>query len=180
MIWIVEQGGKMLLLTVFITINVLDMAIVLYAHIPVLAVKCILAWMVIRHKVGAPKPYLWNSWIAPGIAACIMYGIFYGLTFVFTGWLILVEFILGVFVFFFAYSFLCGFLGCYDKNTIEEYRKAADMVGKPVRVFGMLLYKSAAAGCRISPFHDKYPIDIFDTAMEEAKELERMKLKLEM
>ncbi len=179
-IWIVEQGGKMLLLSILI-VYFKDIMIILWAHVPVLGAKIILSWLTIRHKVGKPKAYLWNSWVAPGAAAVLMFIVMLGLTRVFTGWFILVEFILAIFVFLFVYSFLCGFFGCYDRNTIREYEKATKLVGKPVNVFAVALYKAAALGCKVSPgLHGRFPIQNFDGAMAEARELEREKLKLKL
>ena len=180
-IWIIEQGGKMLLLSLFIYLGILDVAIILYAHIPVLILKVIVSWLMIRKKVGSPKGYVWSSWIAPGFSSIIIYFILYSLTFIFTGWLILVEFILGVFVFLYLYFFLLGFFGAFDANTIDEFKKASRMVGKPLSGLAKPLYSITELGCKLSPgFHNRFPIDIFQDAMVEAKELEKEKLKLEI
>ncbi|MHA1680215.1 MAG: lipopolysaccharide biosynthesis protein [Promethearchaeota archaeon] len=181
-IWIVEQGGKMFLLVVFILgFNIRVVEVILYAHIPALWLKVSLCWFTIRRKVAKPKVYLWNSWIAPGIAATIMFVVMYALTFVFTGWLILAEFMLAIFLFLFVYSFLCGLLGCYDDNTLAEYKKAASMVGKPLRIFAMGMYSFAEWGCKASPkLHNRFPLDRFEDAMSEARDLEKEKLKLEI
>ncbi len=179
-IWILEQGGKMVLLAIFISFTK-DIMIILYSHIPMLIIKTSLGWGLIRKKVGKPKLYIWNSWIAPGIAAVIIYFVLYALTFIFTGWLILAEFIIAVFLFFYVYSFLCGFLGFFDENTIGEFKKAANMVKKPISTLAYPLYKFAEWGCRASPrLHNRYPLDLFSSAMEEAKELEQEKVKLKM
>jgi O-antigen/teichoic acid export membrane protein len=179
-IWIIEQGGKMLLLAIFITFTK-DIMIILYSHIPMLIIKTSLGWGLIRKKVGKPKLYIWNSWVAPAISAAIIYFILYALTFVFTGAFILVEFILAIFGFFYIYSFLCGFFGFFDENTIGEFKKAATMVKKPISTLSYPLYKFAEWGCRASPgLHNRYPLDLFTAAMEEAKELEREKVKLKI
>ncbi|MHA1699614.1 MAG: hypothetical protein ACTSWN_12290 [Promethearchaeota archaeon] len=183
LIWILEQGLKMVLLTVYIMFNILDIMIILMAHIPALVIKVSITWIVIRRKVGKPKLYLWNSWIAPGTASILIFFILWILAEVLTkinSWLILAVFVLGIFVFFYLYSFLCGLFGCYDKNTIQEYKKAADMLKKPISYLGKPLYLAAAFGCQISKLHDKYPLDIYEDAMIEAKELEKEKLKLKI
>ena len=91
------------------------------------------------------------------------------------------KFIIAVFLFFYVYSFLCGFFGFFDENTIGEFKKAAKMVKKPISKLSYPLYKFAEWGCRASPgLHNRYPLDIFTAAMEEAKELEREKVKLKM
>ncbi|MHA1791875.1 MAG: lipopolysaccharide biosynthesis protein [Promethearchaeota archaeon] len=180
-IWIIEQGGKMALLTLFIAINVLKIEIILYAHIPVLIIKCSISWWFIRKRIGHPKPYYWSSWIAPAISASIIYLIMWTLSLVFTGWLILIEFILAIFGLFFLYYFLAGFFGCFDDNTINEFKQAAEMVGPPVRALAIGLYKATEFGCKASPgLHGKYSMDIFNQAMLEAKELEKEKIKLKI
>ncbi|MEX2680645.1 MAG: hypothetical protein Q6373_003545 [Candidatus Sigynarchaeota archaeon] len=179
-IWILEQGGKMLLLAIFITF-IKDIMIILYAHIPMLILKTSLGWTIIRRKVGKPKLYIWNSWVAPIVSSAIIYVILWALTFIFTGWLILAEFILAIFLFFYLYSFLCGFFGFYDDNTLAEFKKAASMVKKPISTLAYPLYKFAEWGCRASPrLHGRFPMDLYPAAMEEARELERDKLKLKM
>ncbi|MFX0101453.1 MAG: hypothetical protein ACFFCS_17900 [Candidatus Hodarchaeota archaeon] len=181
-IWFIEQGGKMALLTIYISLGITDIMIILYAHVPVLVIKTSLGWFTIRRKIAKTKPYFWNTWIAPGIASIIIYFTLWGMTFILTGWLILVEFVLAIFLIFYVYTFLCGFLGCYDENTIEEFKKAAEMVKvKLISGLSKTLYRSAALGCRLSPgLHGRFPLENFNEAMEEARELEKEKLKLEI
>nr|MDO8110070.1 hypothetical protein [Candidatus Sigynarchaeota archaeon] len=181
-IWIIEQGGKMILLVVYIVVfKILDIMVILYAHIPMLIIKTIVGWIIIHKKIARPKAYFWGSWFPPMAASFILYLVLYYLTFIFKGWLILVEFILAVFVLFYVYSFLCGFLGFYDKNTLAEFAKAAAMVKKPVYYLAYPMYKFAAWGCKANPLlHGRFPMDVYEGAMAEARELEREKLKLKM
>jgi hypothetical protein len=155
--------------------------IILYSHIPMLIIKTSLGWFIIRKKISKPKRYLWNSWFAPGIASIILFVVLHYLTYIFTGWLILAEFILAVFVLFYVYSFLCGFLGFYDANTLAEFKKAANMIKKPIFYLAYPMYKFAEWGCKASPrLHGRYPLDVYEGAMAEARELEQEKLKLKM
>jgi hypothetical protein len=79
---------------------------------------------------------------------------------------------LGIFVFVFFYAFLDGFLGGYDDNTLEEFKRAASMVTtRGIRALPKTMYKLAKFGSKISPFHNKYKIDIYEEAMKEAYDL---------
>nr|MDO8114814.1 hypothetical protein [Candidatus Sigynarchaeota archaeon] len=71
----------------------------------------------------------------------------------------------------YLYAFLSGILGHWDKNTLQEFEKAAKMV-KVVGFFARGMYKVANAGYKLSPFKERWPVDVFTDAMREAHELE--------
>jgi hypothetical protein len=81
-------------------------------------------------------------------------------------------FLLGIFVFIFFYAFLDGFLGGYDDNTIEEFQRAASIVTtRGLRALPKTLSRVAKFGSKLSPFHNKLKIDIYEEAMKEAYDL---------
>jgi len=62
---------------------------------------------------------------------------------------------------------------------MAEFKRASDMVR--ARGTGWLsrrFYGAVALGARISPLHNRFPIDIYDEAMKEAQEITREKKKL--
>ena len=74
------------------------------------------------------------------------------------------------------YVFL-GYFGAFDPNSLEEFNKGTKMVIPGIRVLARLLYWAVYFGAVVlkSPFHEKYPIDIYDEAIKEAKELTAQK-----
>ena len=78
------------------------------------------------------------------------------------------------------YVFL-GYFGAFDPNCLEEFNKGTRMVIRGARFMARLLYRAVYFGAVVlkSPLHEKYPIDIYDEAMKEAKELTEQKRVLE-
>ncbi|MHA1216394.1 MAG: hypothetical protein ACTSPX_03615, partial [Candidatus Thorarchaeota archaeon] len=88
-------------------------------------------------------------------------------------------FFLGTLPSLYLYSFVSGLTGTWDDRTMSEFKRASAMVR--IRGIGWLarrFYGSVALGARISPLHNRFPIDIYDEAMAEAEELTREKKRL--
>ena len=70
-----------------------------------------------------------------------------------------------------------GYLGAWDDQSLEDFRKAARISG-PSRVIITRLYNNARFGHERSPWKDKFKIPS-DEAMKEAQELFEIRLKME-
>lgn len=186
-VWILEQTIRALIMWILVSIFA-DMRLVIIAYWPAVLSKDIVAWIIVRYRISDFKLYPFKTFITPFIAAVINFlvlGFFGNLVFsIDLGDKIIntaLIFLVGVFIFIFFYAFVEGLLGGYDDNTLEEFEKASQMVKVPlIGNFARGIYKSAKLGAKISPLHNKYPIDIYEKGMEEAFELtlEKRRLKL--
>ncbi len=176
--WIIEQVTRALLMYIFVIIFK-DMVFVIIAYIPAVFAKDIIAWLIVRKKIIKFKLYPFKTFITPAISAIINYIVLF-----FVGELIwsiplgdkiintAILFLLGIFIFMFFYAFLDGFLGGYDDNTLQEFQRAASMVTtRGLKAFSKTLSRVAKVGSKISPFHNKFKIDIYEEAMKEAYDL---------
>jgi O-antigen/teichoic acid export membrane protein len=135
----------------------------------------------INNKLCYPQRFFsWQSLVAPLLAA--------GVHFIFLRWLTgliwqgdiitsVLIFLIGVLPSFPVYMFLYGLFGGWDTDTLEELHQAVSLSGF-VRPLAWLIWKSTALGARLSPLHNRYPIDIRLAAMQEAQELTAEKVKL--
>jgi O-antigen/teichoic acid export membrane protein len=177
-VWIIEQVTRALLMYLFVIIF-RDMVFVIIAYIPAVLIKDVIAWLIVRKKIINFKIYPFKTFISPAISAILNYIVLF-----YVGELIwsiplgdkiintALIFILGIFVFLFFYAFLDGFLGGYDDNTLEELHRATSMVTtRGIRAFPKTLNRVAKLGSKISPFHNKFKIDIYEEAMKEAYDL---------
>ncbi|TFF86491.1 MAG: hypothetical protein EU551_01325 [Promethearchaeota archaeon] len=185
--WLLEQTIRAILMFIFVLIFN-NMVSVILAYVPAVLVKDLFTWILIRKKISKYKIYPYNTFVTPAISAAVNYILLY-----FVGELIwaiplgdliintAILFLMGIFLFMYLFAFLDAFLGAYDDNTIKEFERAADLVQTPViRFFPRSLVKIAKLGCKISPFHNKFKIDIYEIAMKEAYDLtlEKRKLKI--
>ncbi len=176
--WIIEQIIRALLMYLFVIIF-RDMVYVIIAYIPAVFIKDIIAWLIVRKKIIKFKLYPFKSFITPAISAILNYIVLFLVTELI--WSIplgdkiintAIIFLLGIFIFMFFYAFLDGFLGGYDDNTLQEFQRAVSMVTtRGIRIFPKMMHKAAELGCKISPFHNKFKIDIYEEAMKEAYDL---------
>jgi len=177
LIWIIEQTTRAILIIILV-IWLKDMIAVIYAYIPAVILKGIIYWVIAHYKITTYKIYPLKTLIAPILAAIVNFLVlsFIGdlIWAIDLGDLILntaILFLIGMFLFMFFFSFLDGLFGGYDDNTIKEFERAANLVEGPIGVLPKALYKAAKIGCKISPLHNKFKIDIYEKAMEEAYEL---------
>ncbi|MFX1390207.1 MAG: oligosaccharide flippase family protein [Promethearchaeota archaeon] len=176
--WIIEQVTRAILMYLFVIIF-RDMVFVIIAYIPAVFLKDIVAWLIVRKKIIKFKIYFFKTFIAPAIAAILNFLVLFFVSEII--WMIplgdkiintALLFILGIFIFMFFYAFLDGLLGGYDTNTLEEFKRATSMVTtRGVRFFPKTMYKLAKLGSKISPFYNKFKIDIYKDAMKEAYDL---------
>ncbi len=190
-VWILEQGVRAIAMTWFVITEPVVLGIylggmpgIIVGYCIGLFIKDVVAWILIRRKISAPKLYTWQSYIGPALAALINFGILEVLSRLIWGGVndLLTSallFFIGTLPSLFVYSFFSGLTGTWDDRTLKEFRRASDMVR--MRGIGWLarrFYGSIALGAKISPLHNRFPIDIYDEAMAEAEELTKEKKQL--
>jgi hypothetical protein len=69
-----------------------------------------------------------------------------------------------------VYSFLYGLFGGWDDNTLFEFNRGTNLASfmKPM---ARLFYNATRVGSRISPVHGRFPISIYQEAINEAESL---------
>jgi hypothetical protein len=190
-VWILEQGVRAIAMTLFVVTEPVVFGVylggmpgIIIGYCIGLFIKDIVAWVLIRRKISAPKLYTWQSYIGPALAALVNFVllevlsrlIWGGVNDILTSALL---FFIGTLPSLFVYSFFSGLTGTWDDRTLKEFRRASEMVR--MRGIGWLsrrFYGSIALGAEISPLHNRYPIDIYDEAMAEAEELTKEKKQL--
>ncbi|MHA1246402.1 MAG: oligosaccharide flippase family protein [Candidatus Thorarchaeota archaeon] len=190
-VWILEQSVRAVAMTFFVITEPVVFGIylggmpgIIIGYCIGLFIKDVVAWVVIRRTISAPKLYVWQSYIGPALAAVANYAalefvsrlIWGGVNDIVTSALL---FFIGTLPSLYLYSFVSGLTGTWDDRTMSEFKRASAMVR--IRGIGWLarrFYGSVALGARISPLHSRFPIDIYDEAMAEAEELTREKKRL--
>jgi hypothetical protein len=190
-VWVLEQVIRAFAMTYFVIFAPVVFGIylggmpgIIVGYCIGLFVKDIVAWVVIRRTISAPKLYTWQSYIGPGIAAIANYlilellaqQIWGGVGDILSSALL---FFIAVLPSLYMYSFFSGLTGTWDDRTLKEFKRASEMV--QIRGIGWLarrFYGSIALGARVSPLHNRHPIDIYDEAMLEAEELTKEKKQL--
>jgi hypothetical protein len=76
-----------------------------------------------------------------------------------------------------VYMFLYGLVGGWDDGTLGELKEAVNMTGR-LRPVVWLIWAASAAGARLSPLHNRFPVRIRGAAMEEARALTLEKVRL--
>lgn len=146
-----------------------------------LGAKGIVAYWVNNRICFPQKFYFWQSLFAPILAG----GAHYLLLRWFTGLIwkpdqvssVLIFFI-GILLSFPIFAFLYGLFGGWDKDTLHELRMAVDL-SNFMRPVSWLFWAANAAGAHLSPLHGRFPIDIRDEALEEARSLTIERVSLE-
>lgn len=76
-----------------------------------------------------------------------------------------------------GYFLPLGFLGGYDKNTLEDFKTAVELSG-PSKLIIKLWLKGASLGAKFSFLHDKFPM-YYDNVGKEIEELSMMKMSVD-
>ncbi len=136
---------------------------------------------VINHRICFPQRfYPWQSLIAPLLAGAAHYAVLRWL-----GGLLwhgdqissVLLFFIGILLSFPLFAFLYAFFGGWDDGSLAELRQAVDLSGI-ARPLARIFYAASALGARISPLHGRFPIDIRDAALEEARALTKERVSL--
>ncbi len=188
--WVIEQVIRTGLLAVFIPLHLFfeqtfgsPMIAIMFAYFPALIIKNIFMWWQIRKNEYFKfkwKDLYWQGIIAPLISAGILFGILEGLfQLIWQGEIItsVVILLIGTLLGLYLYSFIASFFGAFDENTLGELKQATEMAGG-FKFMAKPLYKLTEWGAKISPFHNKFKISIFEEATLEAQQLTEEKAQL--
>jgi O-antigen/teichoic acid export membrane protein len=141
-----------------------------------------IAAYIINHKVCFPQRfYVWQSLIAPILAAAVHYGILSFINdFVWKGDQIssVLIFLIGILPSFPLFMFLYGLFGGWDTDTLAELKDAVSLTGAIKWLARWGFYEPAAFGARLSPLYNRFPISNRAEAMREAEALTQEKVML--
>jgi hypothetical protein len=86
-------------------------------------------------------------------------------------------YVIGMIFSFPLYSFFYGLFGGWDTNTLHDFQRAVNLSSftKPA---AWTFWKASQLGASISPLHNRFPIDIYEPAMEEARSLTKERVNL--
>jgi hypothetical protein len=135
----------------------------------------------INNKYCYPQRFFgWQSLVAPLLAAGVHYLMLRWITgLIWTGDDIssVLIFLIGILPSFPVYMALYGMFGGWDHDTLDELHHAVGLTGfaKPLV---WLIWKATELGARLSPFHNRFPIQIRPAALIEARDLTLEKVKL--
>ena len=136
----------------------------------------------VNHKICYPqKFYVWQSLIAPLLAAATHFGVLSLLnSFIWKGDQItsVLIFFIGILPSFPLYIFFYGLFGGWDNATLDELKDAVALTGNVRGLVRWGFYEPTLFGARLSPLNGRFPIAIHDEAMKEARELTEAKVKL--
>jgi O-antigen/teichoic acid export membrane protein len=178
MLTIGEQSTRIFFL--FVLLAFFQVPALIIAYFIGLLAKGISSFIV-NHKLCFPqKIYLYQSIAAPLAAGAAHWLLLRGMAILLwrgdqvTSMLI---FFIAILPSFPVYMFLYGLVGGWDDGTLGELREAVDMTGG-LRPVVWLVWASSAAGARLSPLHNRFPVRIRPAAMEEARALTLEKVRL--
>ncbi len=173
-----EQIIRVLLL--LLLLERFQVSALIVAYFVGLAAKGV-ATFVVNHKICFPqKIYIHQSLVAPMLAALAHYLLLRGIAaLVWRGdeGTSVLLFFLAILPSFPAYLFFYGLAGGWDNATLAELKDSVEMTGV-MRPMVWLIWASSAAGARLSPLHNRFPIRIRPAAMEEARALTLEKVRL--
>jgi O-antigen/teichoic acid export membrane protein len=136
----------------------------------------------INHKVCFPQRfYVWQSLVAPLLAALVHYGILSLVNgFIWKGEQItsVLIFLIGILPSFPLFMFLYGLFGGWDAATLNELGEASALSGGMRWFTRWGMYEPTRLGARLSPLNGRFPIANRAEAMEEARKLTEEKEKL--
>lgn len=185
--WVIEQSVRAVLLILFIphytffedTFGSLLISVI-FAYIPALIIKDVYTWTAIRRSEFFQ--FNWKDLAYQGIVVPIVTGV---IVFIITEimcsiiWggdivISVIILLIGTFPMIYVASFIFGFLGGFDNNTLAEFKRTAQMA-KGVGFLARGLYWASEQGAKLSPLHNKFPISIYQAASDEAQSLTKEK-----
>jgi O-antigen/teichoic acid export membrane protein len=135
----------------------------------------------INHRICFPhRFYFWQSLGAPLLAGAAHWRVLRWVTgFIWQGDQItsVVIFFIGILISYPLFAFFYGLFGGWDDETLAEIRHAARL-SSFMRPLAWLFWAATALGARISPLHGRFPIDIRQAALDEARSLTNERVSL--
>jgi O-antigen/teichoic acid export membrane protein len=174
----IEQLIRIIL--VFLLVQRLQINALIIAYFVGIMIKNILAYFINNRLCYRQTFYLWQSLVAPVLAALVHYAVLR-----LVGGLIWQrDQVSSIVMFFFAilpsypiYTFFYALFGGWDDATLDEVHRAIQLSGflKPM---AWLFWASSRLGARLSPLHGRFPISIKAEAEREAAALTQERVSL--
>ncbi len=152
----------------------------IFAYFVALLTKDIVAYFVSDWLCFPQRFYFWQSLGAPLLAGAAHYLVLRWLTgLIWQGDQVtsVLIFFIGILPSFPLFAFFYGLFGGWDDGTLAEVRRAVELTGF-VRPLAWLFWGASALGARLSLLHGRFPITIYQVALEEAHSLTEEKVKL--
>lgn len=129
----------------------------------------------LNHRICFPhRFYVWQSLVAPALAGVTHYLCLRGvaeLIWTPTPLASIGLFFVGILLSFPLYIAFFSWFGGWDDDTLAELRDAADASG-PVRPLSLLFWRISLQTAKLSPFHNRFPMDNRPQAIAEAATLD--------
>jgi len=145
----------------------------IYAYMVALMSKNIMSYIVVNRYCFPQRFYFWQTLGAPFSAGVVHFFILRWITgLIWQGDQVtsLLIYLIGLLGSFPIYGFFYGAFGGWDEDGLMVFRRAVDN-SSFIRPAAWVLWKSTSAGARISPLNNRFPIGIYQEAMEEARAL---------
>jgi O-antigen/teichoic acid export membrane protein len=173
-----EQALRIILIYVFLERFQINALII--AYFIGLLTKDILGYF-INHRVCYPQRFFfWQSLGAPILAGAVHFLLLRWITgIIWQGDQItsVVIFLIGILISFPVYAFLYGLFGGWDQAILAELHHSARL-SNFMRPLSIVFWASTAAGARLSPLNNRFPIDIREDALREAQSLTNERVQL--
>lgn len=170
-VWLVEQGTRLILLLYLLPIY--NLMAIYYSYIPGIIGKDIVSLILIRKKISHFRVYWIQTLVAPLLSALCLFGMLELLQLFnhpfnvgYSIALLLGGFVGGYYLF----NYLTGFFGGWDSNLLDEYYEGINMV-KSTRIIFSSFHKAALLGYQHSSWKDTIVMDLYHTAKAEAEQL---------
>ncbi|MHA1339670.1 MAG: hypothetical protein ACTSRZ_06065 [Promethearchaeota archaeon] len=163
----IEQIIRFILLITLLDILPKPEYILIFGELPGAILKTSLTWIYTNKKVIRVKIYIWQTLIAPILAAVAYVIIGYIFMTFYRNLLLTMEPLLPTIIFSFiiftalsmtVYPFVLALVGGWDDETFRQLKFAAEKSG-PSKLFAVIFLKMTELGNRISPLYNKFPID---------------------
>ncbi|MBN2549666.1 MAG: lipopolysaccharide biosynthesis protein [Anaerolineales bacterium] len=173
-----EQAIRILL--AFLLVERYQINALIIAYFVGLFTKNIVAY-ILNHKLCFPQRfYFWQSLGAPLLAGGAHFLVLRWVTgYIWRGDQItsVLIFLIGILISYPLYAFFYGLFGGWDDDTLAELKQAAEL-SNFMRPLSRLFWSASALGARFSPLHGRFPIDIRDQALVEARGLTDERVEL--
>jgi O-antigen/teichoic acid export membrane protein len=164
----------------WVLLDRLQIYALIVAYFVGLTIKNVAAYAINNRVCFPQRYYAWQSLAAPLLAGAAH--------FLVLRWLggmlwhgdqvtsVLIFFI-GILPSFPLFAFFYALFGGWDPETLREFRGSVDL-SNFMRPFAWLFWAASELGASLSPLHGRFPIDIREAAVEEARELTRERVQL--
>jgi O-antigen/teichoic acid export membrane protein len=165
---------------IFALIDRFQIYALVLAYMVAIMVKNISSFYIAHRYCFPQRYYLWQTLVAPLLSGLVHYYLLRWSTgLIWTGdpMTSLLVYIIGLLFSFPLYAIFYGFFGGWDDDGLLEFKRAVS-ISNFVRPIAWILWKSSDMGARISPIHGRFPISIYQEAIEEASSLTKERVDI--